>query len=115
MIVEKTSSCSKQQTKYTGTLLPEHRQSVSYTAFNKVSHIAQGGLDYFITYGPDRLRRSTSLYNDVQDALMTRQYGFGDYERESSAAGTRHLHYIQGGDGLAAVYVKNEGGTDSLY
>ena len=99
----------------TGTLLQERNQAVSYTAFNKVSHIAQGGLDYFITYGSDRLRLSTSLHNDMQDALMTKQYAFGDYERETSPAGTRHLHYIQGGDGLAAVYVKTDGGSDSLY
>jgi RHS repeat-associated protein len=98
-----------------GTLLQQRKQTVSYTAFNKVSHIAQGGLDYFITYGSDRLRLSTSLHNDMQDALMTKQYAFGDYERETSPAGTRHLHYIQGGDGLAAVYVKTDGGSDSLY
>jgi RHS repeat-associated protein len=36
-------------------------------------------------------------------------------ERETTPAATRHLHYISAGDGLAAVYVKNEGGADSLY
>ncbi|MDD3527670.1 MAG: hypothetical protein PHX39_12040, partial [Bacteroidales bacterium] len=49
----------------TGTLLSEHNQNVSYTPFNKVSHISQRGYDYFITYGPDRLRRRTSLRNDM--------------------------------------------------
>ncbi|MDD3132706.1 MAG: hypothetical protein PHN94_12840, partial [Bacteroidales bacterium] len=100
----------------TGTLLPQHRQSISYTAFNKASHISQGTKDYFITYGSDRLRRQTSLHNDMaDDALLTKYYAFGDYEKETDANGTRHLHYITGGDGLAAVYVKNDGGTDSLY
>ena len=36
-------------------------------------------------------------------------------ERETTPAGTRHLHYISAGDGLAAVYVNNENAADSLY
>ncbi|NCB43824.1 MAG: RHS repeat-associated core domain-containing protein [Clostridia bacterium] len=100
----------------TGTLLPKHSQSVSYTPFNKVSHIGQRGYDYFITYGPDRLRRRASLHTGMaDDVLLTKYYAFGDFEKEATPAATRHLHYIQGGDGLAAVYVKNDGGTDSLY
>jgi RHS repeat-associated protein len=100
----------------TGTLLSEQNQSVSYTAFNKVSHISQRGYDYFITYGPDRLRRRASLHTGMaDDVLLTKYYAFGDYEKEVTPAVPRHLHYIQGGDGLAAVYVKNEGGSDSLY
>jgi RHS repeat-associated protein len=100
----------------TGTLLSEQNQSVSYTAFNKASHISQGTKDYFITYGPDRLRRRTSLHNYMaDDALMTKYYAFGDFEQETDATGTRHLHYISAGDGLAAVYVKNENAADSLY
>ncbi|MCK9271371.1 MAG: RHS repeat-associated core domain-containing protein [Bacteroidales bacterium] len=100
----------------TGTQLPQQNQSVSYTAFNKASHISQGTKDYFITYGSDRLRRRTSLHNDMaDDALMTKYYAFGDFEQETDATGTRQIHYISGGDGLAAVYVKNENAADSLY
>jgi hypothetical protein len=92
-----------------GTLLSQQRQNVSYTPFNKVSHIGQRGYDYFITYGPDRLRRRASLHTGIADGvLLTKFYAFGDYEKETTPAATRHLHYIQGGDGLAAVYVKNE-------
>ncbi|NCA85496.1 MAG: RHS repeat-associated core domain-containing protein [Clostridia bacterium] len=106
----------QQRPKFAAILLPSQSQTVDYTAFNKTSHISQGTKDYFITYGPDRLRRKTSLRNDMaDDALMTKYYGFGDYEKETTPTGTRHLHYIQGGDGLAAVYVKNDGGSDSLY
>ena len=103
-------------TEATGTLLSEHNQNVSYTPFNKASHISQRGYDYFVTYGPDRLRRRASLYTGMaDDVLLTKYYAFGDYEKEATPTATRHLHYIQGGDGLAAVYVKNDGGTDSLY
>ncbi|NCA85494.1 MAG: RHS repeat-associated core domain-containing protein, partial [Clostridia bacterium] len=100
----------------TGTLLPDHNQSVSYTPFNKVSHISQRGYDNFITYGPDRLRRRTSLHTGIgDDVLLTKYYGFGDYEKEVTQTGTRHLHYIAGGDGLAAVYVKYDTGEDTLF
>nr|NQU91949.1 RHS repeat-associated core domain-containing protein [Bacteroidota bacterium] len=100
----------------TGTLLPTSDQTVDYTSFNKASHISQGNLDYFITYGPDRLRRYTNLRNDItEDALLTKYYAFGDYEKATDADGTRHLHYISGGDGLAAIYVKYDYAPDSIY
>nr|NQU91951.1 hypothetical protein [Bacteroidota bacterium] len=60
-------------------MVPQFDQSIDYTAFNKASHISQGNLDYFITYGPDRLRRYTNLRNDItEDALLTKYYAFGD-------------------------------------
>nr|NQU93825.1 hypothetical protein [Bacteroidota bacterium] len=100
----------------TGSLLPAIDQTVDYTSFNKASHISQGNLDYFITYGPDRLRRYTNLRNDItEDALLTKYYAFGDYEKVTDANGTRHLHYISGGDGLAAIYVKHDNAPDSMY
>jgi hypothetical protein len=74
---------------------------VDYTAFNKASHITQGNKDYFITYGPDRLRTKTSLQSGIgDDVLLTKYYAFGDFEKETDADGTRELHYIAGGDGL---------------
>ncbi len=99
----------------TGNLLPATSQTVDYTVFNKASYISQGNLDYFIIY-PDRLRRKTQLNSGIgDDVLLTKYYAFGDYEKETDASGTRELHYISGGDGLAAIYVKNDGGVDSLY
>jgi len=100
----------------TGSLLPANNQTIDYTAFNKVSHISQGNLDYFITYGPNRQRSKTVLQSGVgDDVLLTKYYAFGDYEKEITPTGTRHLHYISGGDGLAAIYVKYNNAPDSLY
>jgi len=100
----------------TGSLLPANNQTIDYTSFNKASHIGQGNLDYFITYGPDRLRRKTQLNSGIgDDVLLTKYYAFGDYEKEVTPTGTRHLHYISGGDGLAAIYVKYNNAPDSLY
>jgi len=44
---------------------------------------------------------------------MTRYY-LGDYEEEVTGTSTRKIHYVSGGDGLAALYVQNNG-KDSLY
>jgi hypothetical protein len=97
-------------------LLPTTSQAIDYTNFNKVSFISQGNKDYFITYGPDRLRTKTSLQSGIgDDVLLTKYYAFGDFEKETDATGTRELHYIAGGEGLAAIYVKYDTGQDSLF
>jgi len=103
-------------TSTTGTLMPANDQTIDYTTFNKASHIGQGGYDYFITYGPDRQRSRTILMDGIsEETLLTKYYAFGDYEKEITPSGTRHLHYISGGDGLAAIYVKYSNAQDSLY
>ncbi len=103
-------------TSTTGSLLPANNQTIDYTAFSKASHIGQGGYDYFITYGTDRQRSMSRLINGItEDILQTKYYAFGDYEKEITPTGTRHLHYISGGDGLAAIYVKYDNAPDSLY
>ncbi len=103
-------------TSTTGTLLPANDQIVDYTAFSKASHIGQGGYDYFITYGTDRQRSMSRLINGItEDILQTKYYAFSDYEKEITQTGTRHQHYINGGDGLAAIYVKYSNAPDSLY
>jgi RHS repeat-associated protein len=78
--------------------------------------ISQGSYDYFITYGTDRQRSMSRLINGItEDILQTKYYAFGDYEKEITPTGTRHLHYISGGDGIAAIYVKYNNAPDSLY
>jgi len=77
---------------------------------------SQGNYDYVITYGPNQQRRKTVLQSGIgDDVLLTKYYAFGDYEKEVTPTGTRHLHYISGGDGLAAIYVKYSNAPDSLY
>jgi len=77
---------------------------------------SQGNYDYVITYGPNQQRRKTVLQSGIgDDVLLTKYYASGDYEKEVTPTGTRHLHYISGGDGLAAIYVKYSNAPDSLY
>ena len=103
-------------TNTTGNLLPVSNQTVDYTAFNKTSFISQGDYSYYITYGPDRQRSKTVLNQSPnENTILTKYYAFGDYEKEITEDGTRHLHYISGGDVLAAIYVKYDNAPEEMY
>jgi RHS repeat-associated protein len=43
------------------------------------------------------------------------KYFDGDYEEDSSSVGHRKYHYIQGGNGLTAIFVMNGSGNDTMY
>ena len=95
----------------TAPLIPETRQDITYTPFNKVSSIIEGENELFFTYGTSNQRVKTEYYdNDIQKI----KYFAGNYEQEIINGNTRELHYIAGPMGLAAIYVKNNG-TDSMY
>lgn len=98
-------------------LLSSERQEITYTTFNKVSSISQKvGTDVFalnLTYGPDRQRWKTELKknNVLQKTII---FG-GNYEKVTENGVTKQLYYINGGDGLAAIYVKQSGQIDKIY
>ncbi len=103
-------------TNTTGNLLPVSNQTVDYTALYKTSFISQGDNSYYITYGPDRQRSKTVLNQSPgENTIFTKYYAFGDYEKEITDDGIRHLHYIAGGDGLAAIYVTSDNAPDEMY
>ncbi|MFH0756993.1 MAG: RHS repeat-associated core domain-containing protein [Bacteroidota bacterium] len=39
----------------------------------------------------------------------------GDYEEDSTSAGLKKYHYISGGNGLTAIFVKQGSGNDTMY
>jgi RHS repeat-associated protein len=92
-------------------------QNISYTSFNKVDLITEGivGEANYRThqylYGPDQQRRRTVFNNGP---LQKTTYFIGSYEKEITGENIRELHYIEGGDGLAAVYIKTNG-TGKLF
>ncbi|GHV69850.1 hypothetical protein FACS1894199_19040 [Bacteroidia bacterium] len=66
------------------------------------------------TYGPDRQRWKTE--HKKNDVLQKSIVFAGDYEKVSEGGTTKQLYYIYGGDGLAAILVKQAGQTDkTLY
>lgn len=108
-------------TKTAGTS-PQTLQDITYTSFNKAATIQQRDpvtnlpLSYAITYGPDEQRVKT-VYTDVANAVTTKYYA-GSYEKEIKGTTTRQIHYIIGGTGLVAVFIRSTTGTvvdDKLY
>ena len=103
----------------------KYAQAIEYNGFDKVKRIFQAipnkdkqpyNNELIFTYGIDQLRKKTNLI--VNGVLMqTKLYIGGDFEIEETKmdGNKRYLHYINGGDGLFAIYVKNTRGSDSLY
>jgi len=84
---------------------------ITYTDFKKVKQITEGNNVLNISYGADLQRVKTVLTNS--SGSLTRYY-MGNYEEEIKNGNIRKIHYICGGNGLAAIYVQNAG-QDTLY
>ena len=92
-------------------VIPNTAQTITYTDFRKVKQITEGSNILNISYGTDEQRIKTVLTNP--SGTLTRYY-MGNYEEEIRNGSTRKIHYIDGGNGLAAIYVQNAG-KDTLY
>jgi RHS repeat-associated protein len=101
----------------TSKLVSTENQIINYTAFNKVSGISEKvGADNFelnFTYGPNQQRWKTILKKNGNVARTT--VFAGNYETITENGQTKQLYYISGGDGLAAIYVKQSGQSDKIY
>jgi YD repeat-containing protein len=107
----------------TGDLLNWRGQTIEYTAFHKASNIKDTimnettmndeALELDIIYGPEQQRWKSELQKD--GTIVKTTIFAGDYEKITENGITRHLYYISGGDGLAAVYVKQAGEQDKTY
>ena len=94
-------------------------QSIEYTAFNKVEKIINNdvaGYQLQFLYGPDDQRRRTFLnkttgHPGVPEVL---KYFMDNYEYEFRNNTYRHLHYINGPDGLFAIMLK-QGNAETMY
>lgn len=84
----------------------------TYTSFNKVDTISEDGKSYSITYGPDYTRRKSIC--TINGSSKTTWYD-GFYEMSEEGGISRQFHYISGGDGLAAIYVINNGQPGMYY
>jgi RHS repeat-associated protein len=93
-------------------LISDETQEIKYTNFQKIASITEKSNSLTLTYGVDEQRRK-GVYN-INGTITTRCF-LGNYEEEIDAAGKiRKLHYINGGNGLAAIYEQN-GNTNTLY
>ena len=92
-------------------------QQTAYTWFNKPASVktenaAGNEYDLDIVYGPDFNRVKTTLEKDGN--LIKEVIFAGNYERVIKGDITTHFHYIAGGDGLCAIYVKQLNGSTVL-
>ena len=92
-------------------VIPSAEQGITYTDFKKTSRITEGDNVLDIMYGVGDQRIKSVLTNP--EGTLTRYFS-GNYEEEYRAGNTRRIHYINGGNGLAALYVQNNG-RDTLY
>jgi len=93
-------------------------QNITYTAFNKIESIEQNANENILRtqfyYGPDNRRTSTTTYKN-EIVIQNKYFIMGNYEIEVDERGAqRKLHYINGGDGLFAIYewVRKPGAMD---
>ena len=87
-------------------LIPTTTQRLTVTSFNKVDSIVEDNLVYTLKYGHEDQRTISRLYDD--GVLQKTVYYVGGYEKEVKQGNNiRQIHYITGGDGLAAIFVKN--------
>lgn len=81
--------------------------SLTYSSFNKPVRMVKGSDTLRFDYGPDRaLYRQTTFLTQPGGATSqtVREYIGGLYERETTSEGlVRHIHYIAGGSGVAAI------------
>jgi len=80
------------------------QQDVEYNNFNSPWQIREGVHTLDLYYGPSEQRKKT-VYTD--GTTTTNKYFLGSYEliEDPATLDKTHIHYIAGGDGLAAIYV----------
>ena len=96
-------------------LVPDRRQSVSYTCYNRPSVLTEGGRSAAFTYNGDGDR--VKMYvADGTAQVLSRDYIGGRYEYDLTAAGNRERLYL-GGDAYSApmVYQRENGGNWTAY
>ena len=94
-------------------IISDVTQRINYNSFNKVDSIIQADLVYTISYGADNQRRISKLFNG--GTLQKTVHYVDGYEKEIRPGNqVRQLHNIVGGDGLVAVFVRNNG-LDTMY
>ncbi len=102
-------------------------QNIKYNSFHSPESISETETDdngnptkvrhqLSLYYGPNQQRKKT-VYVYEDGKKVVKKYFLGEYEKTINYTNGKHteVHYIAGGDGLAAVYVKKSGSNGQLY
>ena len=96
-----------------GSLVYGAGRTITWTSFNKPSHIERNGKVVSFDYGPDRARYKKSTHVDAEQT--TTLYLGKAYERIENANGSvTHKHFIYTEDGLAAIHIEHEAADGSI-
>ena len=96
--------------------LPCFAQDIAYTSFSKVKHINEDDYTLDIIYGPDHQRIKTELNQISTNTLLKRKYFIDNLEVEENADGSwRKLFYINGGNGITAIYETKSTGNKNMH
>lgn len=87
--------------------IPLLTQDVIYSPFFQPTSITEGTNQLSYTYGADQQRIKGVL---IQNGSTTNtRYYFGSYEKDITGSSTKHIHYIDAGQGLIAIVVRENG------
>lgn len=87
-------------------LRSKSNQTITYTEFNKVESISEGGYEMKFTYGPDEQRVKSQLYRNGA-CVRTIYYGEG-FERQTDGNGRiRQYSYLSADGGVFGMAVKD--------
>ena len=90
--------------------IPHSAQTITYTDFKKVKSISLGNKSLVLDYGVDEQRRK-GVFKEG-NVTFTRYYS-GNYEEEISSSGKiKKIHHISGEDGLAGIYINDDGNSN---
>jgi RHS repeat-associated protein len=87
-------------------------QEITYTPFLKTATITEDAYRVTYTYGPDYERVKSYGQATSGFSLAETKIYFGNYEKHNTAG---DIHYVEGGDGLCAIIVKNFGVTNFYF
>ncbi|HNR05909.1 MAG TPA: FG-GAP-like repeat-containing protein [Saprospiraceae bacterium] len=95
-----------------GTISSASQSLPTYSSFLQPTSLTEGINTLNYTYGYDENRIKSVL---IQNGSTTNtRYFFGDYEKDITGGSTKYIHYINAGDGLMAIVIR-ESGTDTYY
>lgn len=99
---------------FTGNVIPETPQDITYTLFDKVETISEGSLSLSMAYGIDHGRIRQIIRRDGMEEAR-KVYLSGGCEKVTDADNSRYLTYVGGAQGICAILVTGPSGEVSNF
>jgi RHS repeat-associated protein len=96
-------------------LIPTLQQDIIYTPFQRPSQIKQGTAQLDITYDQSYNRIGSSFRNGRWQDQVDKIYLPDGLEVHTGLIASDHIHYINGPEGVCAIYLQHTGSPDTWY